>query len=250
MDESTTSAPRLVTPEMLQELPEPVRRYLTYSGVVGQPWIDTVYLKQTGRFRQGAERPWMPLSAEEFYTTDPPGLVWDARFKVAGLPLLRARDRYESGHGHMYGKLAGLFTVFDARGEELDQATMIRYLNEIMWFPTAFLGENISWQGIDDHSAEVTFSDHGKSVSARMAFDDVGRLTNFFAERYRELEGEFSLDPWSTPITGYGERAGLNLPVRGQAVWHLPAGDLPYADLEITEVEYNTDKTLGVFADV
>jgi hypothetical protein len=41
-------------------------------------------------------------------------------------------------------------------------------------------------------------------------------------------------------MTGYGERAGLNLPVRGQAVWHLPAGDLPYADLEITDVEYNS----------
>jgi hypothetical protein len=144
----------------------------------------------------------------------------------------------------MYGKLAGLFTVFDVRGEELDQATMIRYLNEIMWFPTAFLGENIAWQEIDDQSAEVTFTDGGKSVSARMAFDDEGRLTNFTTMRYREVEGEFSLDPWSTPMTEYGERAGLNLPVRGQAVWHLPSGDLPYADLEIMEVEYNTEKTL------
>ena len=58
--------------------------------------------------------------------------------------------------------------------------------------------------------------------------------------RYREIDGEFSLDPWSTPITSYGELAGLNLPVRGQAVWNLPSGDLSYADLEITEVEYNS----------
>ena len=181
----------------------------------------------------------MPMIAEEFYTTDPPALIWNARFKVAGLPLLRAKDRYESGHGHMYGKLAGLFTVFDVRGEKLDQATMIRYLNEIMWFPTAFLGENITWQDADDHSAQVTFSDCGKSVSGRMIFDNLGRLTNFTTKRYREIDGEFSLDPWSTPIAGYGVRAGPNLPVRGQAVWNLAAGDLPYADLEITDVEYN-----------
>ena len=93
MDKKPTKSQRLVTPEMLQDLPEPVRRYLTYTGVVGKPWIDTVYLKQAGRFRQGADRPWMPLSAEEYYTTDPPALVWNARFKVAGLPLLRARAR-------------------------------------------------------------------------------------------------------------------------------------------------------------
>ncbi|UCC51191.1 MAG: hypothetical protein JSV68_19090, partial [Anaerolineaceae bacterium] len=123
--------------------------------------------------------------------------------------------------------------------EELDQATMIRYLNEIMWFPTAFLGDNISWEGIDDNSARVTFTDGGKSVSARMFFDDSGRLTNFTTKRYREMGGDFSFDPWSTPILAYGERAGLKLPVRGQAVWNLESGDLCYADLEITEVEYN-----------
>jgi hypothetical protein len=182
----------------------------------------------------------MPVTAEETYTTDPPGLVWNARFKVAGLPLLRAKDRYEAGHGHMYGKLAGLFTVFDMRGEEIDQATMLRYLNEIMWFPTAFLGENITWQEVDADSAEVTFQDDGKSVSARMIFDEVGRLTNFTTMRYREMGGAFSLDPWSTPITEYGVRAGLNLPVRGEAVWNLASGDLAYAELEITEVVYNS----------
>jgi hypothetical protein len=225
---------------MLDGLPDPVQRYLTYTGVVGQPWIDTVRLEQTGRFRQGPDRPWMPMTAQQHYTTDPPAFVWNARFRIAGLPLLRARDEYKAGQGHMFAKLAGLITVFDVRGEELDQGTMLRYLNEMIWFPVAFLGENITWQAVDVHSAEVTFTDCGKSVSARMYFDDTGRLTDFRTMRYREMAGEFSLDPWSTPITAYGVRAGLNLPVRGQAVWNLPAGDLLYADLEVAAVEYNT----------
>jgi hypothetical protein len=234
---------RLITAEMLADLPEPVQRNLNYTGVVGKPWIDTVYLKQTGRLRLGEDRPWMPLTAEEWYTTKPPSLLWKARFKMAGLPLLSAKDRYEAGHGHMFGKVAGLFTVFDVRGPELDQATMIRYLNEIMWFPSAFLGENIAWQSVDDHSADVVFSDGGESVSGRWFFDDEGRITNFRTKRYREIGGDFSLDEWSTPITDYGQRAGLNLPVRGQAEWNLPEGDLVYADLEIMEVEYNTTRS-------
>ena len=231
---------RVITSEMLENLPASVQRYLAYTGVVGYPWIATARLKQAGKFRQGADRPWMPMAAEEFYTTQPPSLVWNARFKLAGLPLLRGRDRYESGHGHMFGKLAGLFTAFDVRGEELDQATMIRYLNEIMWFPTAFLGDNISWEAVDDRSAQVTFTDCGRSVSGTMIFDGIGRLINFTCMRYREVEGEYSLDPWSTPMTAYGEFAGLKLPVRGQAVWNLPSGDLTYAELEITEIEYNS----------
>ena len=240
MEKQDKACPRLVTPGMLEQLPAPVRRFLAHTGVVGTPWIDTVRLKQVGQFRLGADRPWMPMRAEETYTTDPPSLTWNARFKVKGLPLLRARDRYEAGHGHMYGKLAGLVTVFDARGPELDQATMIRYLNEMMWFPTAFLRENITWEEVDEHTARVTFTDGGRSVSADMTFDDKGRLTNFATKRYREIEGSFSLDRWSTPITGYGQLAGLNLPIRGQAVWNLPEGDLVYAKLQVTEIEYNS----------
>lgn len=232
---------RLVTAEMLQNLPQTVQRYMTYTNVVGKPWIHTVRLKQAGKFRQGPDRPWMPVTAEQRYTTNPPSFVWNARFKLAGLPLLSARDEYRAGRGHMLGKIAGLFTVFDVRSEKLDQGTMVRYLNEMMWFPIAFLGENITWEAVDDYSAQVTFSDSGKSVSGRMVFDDVGRLTNFTTMRYREFKGDFSLDPWSTPITSYGVRAGLNLPISGQAVWNLPSGDLTYADLEITEVEYNSN---------
>jgi hypothetical protein len=40
-------------------------------------------------------------------------------------------------------------------------------------------------------------------------------------------------------MNNYGLLAGLNLPIHGQAVWQLPDGDLPYADLKVTEIEYN-----------
>lgn len=239
IDKNHAGDEHLVSTEMLQNLPESVQRYMTYTGIIGKPWIDTARLKYTGRFRQGFDRPWMPMIAEQWYTTNPPSFIWDARFKIAGLPLLRARDKYESGHGHMFAKIAGLFTIFDIRSEKLDQGAMLRYLSEMIWFPSAFLGDNVAWNSIDDRSAEVTFSDCGKSVSGQVFFDEEGHLTNFTAERYREIGGDFSLDLWSTPITGYGMHAGLNLPVKGQAVWNLPARDLIYAELEITEIEYN-----------
>lgn len=240
ISKNSASQEHLITGDMLANLPAPVQRYLNYTGVVGKPRVNSVHLKQTGRFRQGLERPWMPMTAVQTYTTYPPAFIWDARFKVAGLPLLRARDKYESGHGHMFGKLLGLFKVFDVRGEQLDQGTMLRYLSEMIWFPSAFLGENITWAEVNDHTAQVTFTDHGKSVSGHMHYDETGKLTNFTALRYREVKGEFSLDPWSTPINKYGVLAGLNLPVGAQAVWNLPAGDLVYTELEITKITYNS----------
>ena len=92
----------------------------------------------------------------------------------------------------------------------------------MMWFPAAFLGDNIKWEEVDDHSVRVTLTDCGKSVSAKMHFDSTGRLTNFTTKRYREIEGEFSLDPWSTPITSYGVFAGLNLPILRVCIHSVP----------------------------
>lgn len=231
--------PVTITEEMIHELPEPVQRYMRYTGVIGKPWIENVCLKQTGRFRQAADQPWMAMKAEQSYTTDPAGFLWDATFRMAGVPLLRALDWYEGGRGRMTGKLAGIIKLFDVDGDKLDQGAMLRYLSEMIWFPAAFLGENIAWEGLDDHSARVIFSDHGRSVEGSMFFDQGGRFTNFKTQRYRMLGDEFSLDGWSTPVTDYGTLAGLNLPVKGQAVWSLPAGDFPYIDLEIVELEYN-----------
>jgi hypothetical protein len=239
MTEQATRHERLVTAKMLRDLPEPAQRYMAYTGVVGKPWIDTVRITYQGRFRMAADKPWMPVRAEQAYTTTPPAFQWKARFKMAGLWLMSASDSYKAGHGHMAGKVAGLFTVMNMRGEELDQGVMLRYLNEMTWFPIAFLGENIAWQAVDDRSADVTFTDCGKSVTARLFFDAMGRLTDFVAQRYRENKGAFTLDTWSTPMTEYGLLGGLNLPVRGQAVWKLPSGELPYADLTLDSIQYN-----------
>jgi hypothetical protein len=229
----------VVTLASLEGLPEPVQRYFQFTGVVGHPWIRTVHLTQTGQFRQGLEQSWMPVSASQVFTCDPPGFVWNARFKIAGLPLMRAQDTYKDGHGHMFGHLAGLISIFDMRGEQIDQGSLLRYLGEMIWFPTAFLGENITWQAVDDQSAQVTLVDGELSVSGLLSVDEQGRPTQFSAQRYREVEGVFSLDPWTTPITEYGQFESLNLPVRGHVTWNLPDGDLTYFEWQLSGIKYN-----------
>lgn len=239
MNTQVNTNTRIVTADLLNNLPEPAQRYLNYTGVVGQPWINTVRVKYAGIFRLAADRPWMPIKADQVYTTNPPGFHWKARLKMAGLWIVSGGDTYGGGHGHMFGKVAGLYTIFDARGEEVDQGEMMRYLNEMTWFPIALLSDYITWQAVDDRSFDVTFTECGKSVTARFIIDELGRLTNFIAKRYRENKGAYTLDTWTTPMTEWGELAGLKLPIRGQAVWKLPMGDLPYTDVKLTEVEYN-----------
>jgi hypothetical protein len=116
---------------------------------------------------------------------------------------------------------------------------MMRYLSEMIWFPTAFLGDNISFTAIDAGSVQVTLTDHGRSISGTLYIDAEGGLTGFLAQWYRMVGSRNELATWWAPVTGYGELAGLMLPVRAQAVWKLPEGDLMYFDIAITELEYN-----------
>jgi len=80
-------------------------------------------------------------------------------------------------------KVLSLFPMAKAAGSEIDQASMMRYLNEMIWFPAAFLGPNIAWKTIDGSSAEVALTDKGKTVSAVMVFDSEGKPLNFVAKR-------------------------------------------------------------------
>jgi hypothetical protein len=229
----------VVTEEMLSGLPESVRRYLTYTGVVGKPFVSMVRLKQQGTMRPGPGRPWMPLDAEEHYCVTPPGFVWDGTMRLGLARVGRARDMYLGGTGHMLVKVASLIPVVDAKGEEMDQGSMMRYLSEMMFFPVAFLGGNISFQAVDHGSAQVTLSDHGRTATGTMYFDGEGKLTDFVAMRYRMVGGRPVLATWSTPVTAYGEFEGLKLPVAGKALWKLPDGDLEYVDVMITELHYD-----------
>jgi hypothetical protein len=239
LDRSSTGDGATVTAQMLRSLPEPVRRYLTHTGVVGTPFVRTVRLRQTGRMRTGPDQPWLPLKAEEWYTVDPPGFVWAGTMHMGPLAVARARDMYLDGRGHMLVKAVSLVTVVDANGEEMDQGSMMRYLSEMIWFPSAFLADNISFEAVDDFSARVTLTDHGRTASATMSFDGEGRLTNFVAQRYRTVARRCELETWSTPITGYRRLAGLNLPVRGKAVWKLADGEFDYVDVLVDELEHD-----------
>ena len=229
----------VVTEEMLADLPEPVRRYLRYTGVVGKPFPGTIRLRQKGQMRPVPGQPWVPLGAEEYYSVQPPGFVWAGTARVGPFPVARARDMYAEGTGQMLVKVASLWPVVDASGEQTDQAAMMRYLSEMIWFPAAFLAANISFEPVDDSSARVTLTDHGRTVTATMFFDQQGRLTDFVAKRYRTADSR-DPDTWSTPVTAYGEFEGLRLPASGKAIYKLPGGDLEYINVTLAELHYDT----------
>jgi hypothetical protein len=225
---------RFITEAMLDGLPEPVQRYLRYTGVIGKPFVRRVHLKQSGRMLLARGTPWIPLKAEQWYSVRPPGFVWYATLHIGRVPMVRARDMYRAGEGHMLIKAPLLVTVADAKGEEIDQGEMVRYLSEMIWFPSAFLEDNVSFEAIDAGSARVILTDSDRTATGTLFFDSEGRLTEFVARRYIGS----NLQTWSVLVTAYGEFEGLKLPVRGKAVWKLADSDHEYIDVTVTALHH------------
>ncbi|MDD2422291.1 MAG: hypothetical protein PHC60_09395 [Heliobacteriaceae bacterium] len=224
----------------LAGLPACVQKWLAYSQVIGKPRISTVRLKQKGLMRTTENQPWMATEAEQYYTIDEPGFIWKARVKMNPLLHFVGRDKYNAGNGNMLIKLVSLITVVDARGEEIDQGTLLRYLGETVWFPTAALSSYIKWEDIDANSARATMSYKGVTAAAVFHFNQQGEVTTFTCERYMTVSGkQYSLEEYVVPLWDYQEFNGIKVPTKGEAIWRLKTGDFSYYQMELTGIEYN-----------
>lgn len=220
-------------------LPDPVRRYLAFAVPPDARAVRTVRLRHDGFFRPNPGPRWFPIRGEQHFTIDPPGFVWSARMRVLPLVWVAARDSLEAGQGHMLVKLNSIFTLADARGAEIDQGARARWLAEAVWFPSAFAGDAVRWEAIDDQSARVTLSDGGLPVSLVAEFDDAGRAVRVRGERYRSVEGGRTvLTAWSGCCSEYRAFDGFQVPASVEASWDLEGGQFTYARFRVSELEY------------
>jgi hypothetical protein len=225
----------VITDATIRPLPAPVQRCIRVSNVLDRRVPRSVMLRQKGRIRQAPDARWLAFTAREIYSVDIPGFEWVATVRIGGVPLGRARDSLDSGRGAMRVKMLGIFPVVDATGPEMDQGSMMRWLNETMWFPGVWATDLFTWEAVDDTTAIGTVDHLGTPMSAEFRFDAAGRLVDFEADRHRDGVG---VQRWSTPISSHTHFGDLYLPQGGVAVWDPADEAFEYIEIEATSVEY------------
>jgi len=222
--------------DQLGILPEPVQRYFKYAMPAEMEYISYARLKHTGTFRTKAGRKWMPISGEQYFTTQRPGFVWYAKLKPFPLFWIAARDMHFKGQGNVLVKLLSTFTIGDSKGKEVNQSSLLRFIGECVWFPTALLpSDYLQWEAIDSNSARVIVSDSRIDVSGIFHFNEAGEITHFTADRYMDTTKE----KWTGYCKSYKEFDGVKIPTEIEAVWNLKSGDFSYARFKITQIEFN-----------
>ncbi len=236
---ATRADSSVVRPADLERLPQPVRRWLVRSGVIGKPRARTVRLLQHGEIRTSPDGAWMPAQAEQYFSIEPPAFLWSADVTMMrALPLV-GRDSYVDGKGHMLIKALSLVDVVDATGAAIDQGTLARFLAECVWFPSAALSPHIAWIPLDGSRAKAIMSYRGVTAAAVFSFDALGRFSSLRAERFMSGRRDAGLTPWRVSVSEWRKLGGVEVPARGSVGWQLATGTFDYYRWEIAALEYD-----------
>ncbi len=231
---------RIVTNRMIADLPPIVQKWMQHSGIVGKPIIQAVRLKQKGMMLSKQRGKWMDFTAAQYFTTDKPAFNWQVKAKLMPLVYLNGRDKYADGKGEMLIKILSLKTIVDSKeNAETDQGTLLRYLSEICWFPSAALNEYIKWEAIDNISARATMRYKNITASGIFFFTEHGDVRGFEAMRFGDFNGKTSLEKWHIRSMEFKVFDGIRIPCRSEVTWKLKDADFTWLKLELLQVDYN-----------
>ncbi|HEY0271783.1 MAG TPA: DUF6544 family protein [Chitinophaga sp.] len=234
---------RLPADQVAHHCPLIVTRWLRHCGALEHDLAQTVHLHQQGTLRTAPGGKWMPFTAEQWYTVPSPGFLWAATVQAApGIPLL-GRDLYFESHGDLQVKLDGVFPVGHSQGFPVDQGALVRFLAEIIWFPSAALLPYIEWEQVDTVTARATISYGGITDGITFYFDASGDVERLEAERYYSHGSLATLEKWTVQVApgSYKTFSGIRVPAEVEVTWNLPAGDFTWLKLSVTDITYNAE---------
>ena len=237
------TAQHLVTEADLEQLPEPVARYLRRAQVVGRPRVIDFRATWTGRIRSGPESPWMTFTADQRNTLDTPRrYFWmDARMKGLPVDVLHAFD--EKG-ASMRVRLLSIRTMVNADGAEFTHAETVTVFNDMCFFaPAALAFADITWEAVDTRTTVGHFSLGINTIAAELRFGDDGDLVDFSSDDRAagSADGQtFTRRRWTTPVHDYAVVGPARVPTRAEARWHPSSGAWTYGEFELTSLVYNT----------
>jgi hypothetical protein len=239
----------LISEDVLSEsdiahLPVPVQKYIIYSGAIGKPKPQNVYIEFDAKMvnKTGAKPMKSQSEQYNFYGSFSRHFLMKA--SMFFIPV-RAHHVYTGQQATFVVRVASLFNAVDISGEELTKAETVTLLNDMCLFvPGNLADKRLSWKETDSLSAQVTLENGPYKVSAVLHFNPKGELVNFISDdRYAlQDDGKLRKARWSTPVGDYKVIDGRKIATYGETTWNYPEGDFTYGRFRLKNIEYNVKK--------
>jgi hypothetical protein len=231
---------RMITPQELIGLPSIVKQWLTHSGIIGTRFVSNVHLNQELELQLKPEQTdWKSGTAEQYFTVQPPAFNWTIETEINPILPIVGRDKFVNGKGEMLIKLLALIPVANAKDDSrINEATLQRYLAEIVWFPSAALSPYITWESVDEYSARAIMDYQGTKGSGVFYFDSTGTFKKFVTMRFRDSKDQQPTE-WTVTASKTEVRNGIQIPVECEASWKLGNDYWTWLKLRLKQIEYD-----------
>lgn len=229
---------RIVEERELVRVPEPVRRFLRESGLVGMSHASNARIVWRQMELRGAGA-WMRMECEQVSFLREPVRLALMRSMIARCLPLDGYDRYRDGQGEMRMNLAGVVPVRRVRGHPMNASGLVTFLSEGLLTPTLLLEPNVHWFSLDAHSARAELAHAGLRVGGVFSFDHASGTARF------ETEDRFRDGPtprrqrWSAEVRGFEPHKGLRLATQAGAFWHDDNGAFEYMRGAIESISFD-----------
>lgn len=235
---NTSVSNELLTESHLKDLPEPVKKYIRYTGFVGKPIVKHFNIDFIGQIRKNEQSEWMPFTSEQFNFMNQPTRLFFMKASMKHLPVA-GYHCYNNGDAYMDIRLFSLFKVQYQEGAEMDMAETVTFFNDMCCMaPGTLIDKRIKWYETVGNTVKATFTNNNIKIQASLYFNDQGELLNFMSnDRYAADAGKKL--PWSTPLKDYKDYNGYRLASYAEAIYTYPDRDLCYGTFSLSKVKYN-----------
>jgi hypothetical protein len=229
----------ILTETDIQPLPEPVQKYLRYTGSIGKSKVNNFRVTFKGNIRKNEESEWMPFTSEQYNFQESATRLFFLDAVMKHLPVAGFHC-FKNGKAFMDIRLLSLLKVQYQDGEEMNIAETVTFFNDMCCLaPATLIDKRIKWLEADNQKVKAEFTNNNITITAWLNFNNQGELINFVSyDRYNVDAGKRL--PWSTPLSGYTEIDGRMIPAYAETVYGYPTGDLTYGTFSFVSIEYNS----------
>ena len=231
----------IFTEELIEELPEPIKKYLRVCGYLNTPVPvnANVYWSESW-LKMSPQKDWGKLHTSQFNSVKPIGRV--AYMKFESMPVA-ARDLYRDGYGEMKGKLINLIPVVFDNSAETAKSALITTFCEFMFIPGYLLLKNVTWEALSDYAVKGILNDYGIEITGVFYFDKAGLFTHFETEdrAYSLGKNQYKKVKFSAFVESYKMHHNIKICEKVKIVWHLPEGDFEYYKGIVDNIEINVN---------
>jgi len=231
-------ADEILTEQDLKPLPDPVQRYIRYTGAVGKPKVNNFRVDFTGKIRSKEQGVWMPFTSRQYNFLNTPTRLFFLQAVMMQLPV-EGYHRYLNGSAVMDIRLLSLFRVQYADGPDMNVAETVTFFNDMcIMAPATLIDPRITWLDSDSVNVKASFRSNNITITATLFFNHDGQLINFESNDRMNAEENRRMR-WTTPIKEYAEINGHRLGGLAETVYTYPTEDFSYGEFRMTNVAYN-----------